>query len=130
MIPDPVALGELAEKGNEEVQVFFEEEMDLMLSRCEPCWSTRLRFFVRLWCRKLLGDCILEDSAAVVPDCVVFWVLAKEFRSKSKGCRAVVFLVDLMDISSCNRTLYRYVPTFSRTSSTSFWYASILLNSF
>ena len=45
---------------------------------------------------ELAGEDVLEDESAVIPYCVVFWVLGEEFGGLLKGGVGVVFRFDLL----------------------------------
>ena len=80
MVPDPVAFGEGAEEGDEEGEVFADEEGDLVLRWGEAlsscCCSVGVG--VMVGGGEFVGDDGVEEEAAVVPYCVVLGVLGEE----------------------------------------------------
>lgn len=85
MVPDPVALRPLLEQRYLILQVFFDHQQDLTLCYAYAIlfgcgfvafFSLRSRLFVG--CSQLCGEDMLENDAAVVPYCVVFWVLVEQ----------------------------------------------------
>jgi hypothetical protein len=87
MVPDPVAFWELLEEGEEEVEIFADEEGDFLLGRGVVCLGGGGdvgRFEVGALGRgfvmalEFFRENILEDQTSVVPYGVVFWVSRQE----------------------------------------------------
>ena len=82
VVPDPVAFGELFEKWDEELEVFFDEEADLLLWEGQPGFLCCLcigvvRRGIHVGLRgDFAGEDILQDQSTIVPDRVVLGVLS------------------------------------------------------
>jgi hypothetical protein len=74
----------LLQEGEEEVQVFADEEGDFLLGGAVVGFGGGgdvAGFESGFWggvALELLVEDVLEDETAVVPDCVVFWVPGEE----------------------------------------------------
>lgn len=94
MVPDPVAFGELLEQREEESEVFADQESNLVLG-WRQAWRW-LRLSIFSWRRvDLFGKDMLEDESAVVPDGVVFGVLAEQRRRQAQRFGRVFLCLDL-----------------------------------
>jgi len=129
MVPDPVALGELLEQGQEESQVFTDQQGDLMLGWIQTGCRLRLGIFGR-WRVDFFGKDMLKDESAVVPDGIVFGVLGEQSRRQAERLGSVLlrFDLDMFLASSMAECLEGH--TFACSLSTRAWYASICLSSF
>lgn len=113
MVPDPVALGEGFEEGNEEEKILADEFGDLVLCGTEALTVGGGGVRVVVVGRnvgELAGEDIAEQEAAVVPYCVVLWVLGEQGGGELESGVGVVAGFDLgwISVIPCDRGT-RYV---------------------
>lgn len=94
MVPDPVALWELLEQGQQESQVFTDQQGDLMLGWIQAGCRLGFDIFSR---RRVdfFGKDMLKDESTVVPDGVVLGVLGEQGGRQAERVGCVFICVDL-----------------------------------